>query len=135
MANPGKLIPIPTDETAEFWLGCSRRQLRIQRCNDCHQFQFPPQNFCRHCSGAKLAWTAASGRGKVLSRTIVHWSPNPAYAAESPYSLALIQLEEGPRMLSNLIGCPPDPIQIGMPVKVDFEQCGPEIMLPKFRPT
>jgi uncharacterized OB-fold protein len=134
MANPGKLIPVPTEETAEFWRGCQQGELRIQRCGDCWRYQFPPQDFCRYCSSVKLAWTAMSGRGKVLSWTIVHWSPNPAYAADAPYSLALIQLEEGPRMLSNIVGCPPGPIQIGMQVKVEFEQCSPQILLPKFRP-
>ena len=134
MDQPGKLIPVPTQETAEFWAGCKERQLRLQRCADCGQYQFPPQFFCAHCSGGKLNWVATSGRGKVLSYTIVHWSPNPAYAADAPYSLALIQLDEGPRMLTNIVNCPPDQIRIGMEVAVEFEQCGPDIMLPKFRP-
>lgn len=129
----GKLIPVPTPETAEFWRGCQSGELRLQRCDACRHYQFPPQNFCRNCSGGKLSWVAASGRGTVLSYTIVHWSPNPAYAAEAPYSLALVQLEEGPRMLTNIIGCPPGPIHIAMAVAVRFEQCSPEIMLPKFK--
>jgi len=132
MAQPGKLIPVPTPETAEFWRGCQAGELRIQRCDACGHHQFPPQGFCRHCSSGRLRWVAASGRGTVLSYTIVHWSPNPAYAAEAPYSLALIQLDEGPRMLSNIIGCPPGSIKIGMAVRVEFEQCSPEIRLPKF---
>jgi uncharacterized protein len=131
--DPGKLIPVPTEETAEFWRGCQHGELRIQCCDDCGRYQFPPHSLCRHCSSTKIEWTTASGRGKVLSWTIVHWSPNPAYAADAPYSLALIQLDEGPRMLSNIIGCPPHPIQIGMQVKVEFERCSPEIMLPRFR--
>lgn len=134
MDQPGKLIPVPTPETAEFWAGCNQRELRLQRCTDCGKYQFPPQSFCRHCSSNKLSWTVSSGRGKVLSYTIVHWSPNPAYAADAPYSLALIQLAEGPRMLTNIVGCPPGDIRISMEVVVTFEQCGPDIMLPKFRP-
>ncbi len=134
MDKPGKLIPIPTDETAEFWAGCRRRELRLQRCAACKQYQFPPQSFCRHCSGDEVSWVATSGRGKVLSCTIVHWSPNPAYAADAPYSLALIQLDEGPRLLTNIVGCQPGEVRIGTEVAVVFEQCTPEIMLPKFRP-
>ncbi len=135
MAEAGKLVPVPTEQTAQFWRGCARRELRLQQCGDCGRYQFPPQDFCRYCCGARLTWKAVSGRGKVLSWTIVHWSPNPAYAADAPYSLALIQLDEGPRMLTNIIGCPPGPIEIGMQVKVDFEQCGPDILLPKFKVT
>ncbi len=134
MDQPGKLIPVPTQETAEFWNGCKQRELRLQRCADCGQYQFPPQSFCVHCSGDNVRWVPASGLGKVLSYTIVHWSPNPAYAADAPYSLALIQLDEGPRMLTNIVGCPPGEIRIGMEVAVVFEQCGPDILLPKFRP-
>ena len=129
-----KLIPVPTQETAAFWDGCKERELRLQCCSDCGQYQFPPQSFCRHCSGDNLTWVATPGRGKVLSYTIVYWSPNPAYASDTPYSLALIQLDEGPRMLTNIEGCPPGQVRIGMEVAVVFEQCGPDIMLPKFRP-
>jgi uncharacterized protein len=134
MEKPGKLIPVPTAETAEFWAGCKRGELRLQRCADCGQYQFPPQTFCRHCSGNNLRWVTVSGRGKVLSYTIVHWSPNPAYAADAPYSLGLIQLDEGPRMLSNIVGCLPGEVRIGMAVAVLFEPCGPDIILPKFKP-
>ncbi|HEY2106061.1 MAG TPA: OB-fold domain-containing protein, partial [Candidatus Binataceae bacterium] len=79
-------------------------------------------------------WQVTSGCGKVLSYTIVHWSPNPAYAAAAPYSLALIRLDEGPHMLTNIVGCPPDGVSIGMKVTVVFEQCGLDITLPKFKP-
>ena len=87
-----------------------------------------------HCAGDHLGCKVASGRGKVLSYTTVHWSPNPAYAADAPYSLALIRLDEGPHMLTNIVGCPPGEVRIGMEVAVVFEQCGAGIMLPKFRP-
>jgi uncharacterized OB-fold protein len=134
MDKPGKLIPVPTKETAEFWAGCKQHELRLQRCASCGRYQFPPQSFCRHCSGDKLSWVVSSGRGKVLSYTVVHWSPNPAYAADAPYSLALIQLDEGPRMLTNIVGYSPGEVRIGMEVTVTFQQCSPDIMLPKFKP-
>jgi uncharacterized OB-fold protein len=134
MDKPGKLIPVPTEEAAPFWEGCKKRELRIHFCPACDRYQFPPQSFCRDCLGGDLKWVTASGRGKVLSYTIVHWSPNPAYAADAPYSLALIRLEEGPRMLTNIVGCPPAKLSIGMEVAVTFEPYGPDIVLPKFRP-
>ena len=134
MDKPGKLIPLPTQETLPFWQGCAKGELRLQRCAGCGHVQFPPQSFCTACLSENPAWIRASGRGSVLSYTIVHWSPNPAYAAEAPYVLALIALEEGPRMLSNIIDCPPGEVRIGMPVAVTFQPCGPDIALPQFTP-
>jgi len=130
---PVKLIPVPTPETLPFWEGCRKGELRLQRCAACGQVQFPPQSFCAACLGENLTWFKAVGRGTVLSYTVVHWSPNPAYAADAPYVLALIALEEGPRMLTNIIGAPPGEVRIGIAVTVTFENCSPEIALPKFR--
>lgn len=129
---PGKLIPTPTAETLPFWEGCNQGELRLQRCADCGHIQFPPQPFCAACLAGNLAWFKASGRGTVLSYTVVHWSPNPAYAADAPYVLALIALEEGPRMLTNIVGTPPAEVRIGMATVVTFENCAPGIALPKF---
>ncbi len=133
MDKPGKLIPIPTEETLPFWEGCRRGDLLLQRCAGCGHLQFPPQSFCTACLGENLEWIKASGRGSVLSYTVIHWSPNPAYAADAPYVLALILLEEGPRMLTNIVDCPPGEVRVGMAVKVTFEDYSPEIALPKFR--
>lgn len=133
MDKPGKLIPVPTPETAPFWEGCKKSELRLQRCAGCGHLQFPPQSFCAACLGERLVWVKATGRGTVLSYTVVHWSPNPAYAADAPYVLALIALEEGPRMLTNIVSCAPTDVRIGMTVAVTFEPCTEEIALPKFR--
>jgi uncharacterized OB-fold protein len=133
MDKPGKLIPVPTQETLPFWEGCGKSELRLQRCAACGHLQFPPLSFCAACLNESLAWVNASGRGTVLSYTAVHWSPNPAYAADAPYVLALIALEEGPRMLTNIVGAPAGEVRIGMAVAVTFENCSPDIALPKFR--
>lgn len=133
MDKPGKLIPIPTQETLPFWEGCRRGDLLLQRCAGCGHLQFPPQSFCAACLGENLTWIKVSGRGSVLSYTVIHWSPNPAYAANAPYVLALIVLDEGPHMLTNVIDCPPGEVRIGMAVTVTFVDCSPEIALPKFR--
>jgi uncharacterized OB-fold protein len=129
---PVKLIPTPTAETLPFWEGCNQGELRLQRCSDCGHIQFPPQSFCAACLAGNLAWFKASGSGTVLSYTVVHWSPNPAYAADAPYVLALIALEEGPRMLTNIVRTPPAEVRIGMATVVTFENCAPGIALPKF---
>jgi uncharacterized protein len=131
--KPGKLIPVPTKETVPFWEGCAKGELRIQRCIACGHRQFPPGSVCTACFKDSLEWLAASGRGTVASYTVVYWSPNPAYAADAPYVLALIALEEGPRMLTNIVGASPDSVRIGATVAVSFEQCAPGIALPKFR--
>jgi uncharacterized OB-fold protein len=133
MDTPGKLIPVPTAETVPFWEGCRNGNLLLQRCAGCGHLQFPPQSFCAGCLSEDMTWIKASGRGTVLSYTAVHWSPNPAYAADAPYVLALIGLEEGPRMLSNIVDCASGEVRIGMTVTAVFEDCGPGIALPKFR--
>jgi uncharacterized protein len=133
MDKPGKLIPVPTEETQPFWDGCAKGALRIQRCIACGHRQFPPGPVCVTCLNDDLEWITAAGRGTVASYTVVRWSPNPAYAADAPYVLALIALEEGPRMLTNIVGSPPDAVRIGAAVAVSFEQCAPGIALPKFR--
>jgi uncharacterized protein len=133
MDKPAKLIPSPTEETAPFWEGCMKGELRLQRCLACGHRQFPPACVCSACLHDNLEWITASGRGTVASYTVVHWSPNPAYGADAPYVLALIALEEGPRMLTNIVGAPPDTVRIGMAVKVCFEQCAPAVALPKFQ--
>ncbi len=114
-----------------FWEGCNQSELRLQRCADCSHVQFPPQSFCAAGLAGNLVWFKASGRGTVLSY-VVHWSPNPACAADAPWVLALIAPEEGPRMLTDIVGTPAAEARIGMATVVTLENCAPAIALPKF---
>lgn len=131
---PLKNLPISTAETAEYWAGCQRRELLIQRCTDCGACQFYPRLLCTRCSGRALQWVRASGRGAIRTFTIVRRAVSAAYAAEVPYVVALIRLEEGPTLMSNVVGCAVETVAIDMPVEVVFDDWPGGVTVPKFRP-
>jgi uncharacterized OB-fold protein len=108
--------------------------LRIQRCATCQHYQFFPRIYCSDCFSERVEWVNVSGRASVLSFTIVRRPVSPAFANEVPYVVALVTLEEGPQMMTNIVGCAPDEVSIGMPVEVTFEDWSDTISIPKFRP-
>ena len=132
---PKRPIPEPTPETEEFWAGARRGELRIQRCNACGKAYFFPRPFCPRCSSRDVAWFTATGRGKLYSYVINH---RPAYGFRdyAPYVIAVVQLDEGPRMMTNIIGVEPAPenLPIDLPVEVMWEKQDDTITLPIFRP-
>ncbi len=130
----GKPVPVPTRETRPYWEGCRRGELMIQRCAACGQFQFFPRLYCSRCMSERVAWVTSAGRAEVLSFTIVRRPVSPAFAAEVPYVVALVRLDEGPTMMTNIVGCAPERVAIGMPVEVVFERWTEAISIPKFRP-
>lgn len=135
MAAPaGKPVPIPTRETQPYWDGCKQHELRIQKCAACGHYQFYPRLYCTACMSDQVEWVGTLGRGKVLSFTIVYRPVTQAFAADVPYIVALITLDEGPQMMSNIVGCAPEKVHIGMLVEVTFEDWTEEISVPKFRP-
>jgi uncharacterized OB-fold protein len=133
MADGTKPIPSPTDATRSFWSGCASGVLRLRRCAHCNRLRGPSRLVCE-CGQSDHVWTDASGRGQIFSYTVVHRAPDPAFRAEVPYVVAVIALEEGPHLLSNVIGCSPDGVRIGMPVHAVFETVAPDIGLAKFKP-
>ena len=132
---PKRPLLQPTPETAEFWAGAKRHELRIQRCNTCGKAYFFPRPFCPFCSSGDVAWFTASGKGKLYSYVINH---RAAYGFQdyAPYVIAVVQLDEGPRMMTNIVGVPPAPenLPIDLPVEVTWEEQDAEITLPLFRP-
>jgi uncharacterized OB-fold protein len=133
MAAPSKPIPVPTRETRPYWEGCKAHELRIQHCAACGHYQFFPRIYCTQCMSDRVEWVKASGRGKVLSHTIVHRPVSPAFAGDIPYVVALVTLDEGPTMMTNLVGCAPEQLKVGSQVVVTFEDWTEEISIPKFR--
>jgi uncharacterized protein len=129
-----KPMPTPTRETAPYWEGCRQHQLRIQRCSECNHYQFFPRVYCSKCFTDKIEWIGATGRAKILSFTVVRRPVSPAFADEVPYVVALVTLEEGPQMMTNIVGCAPEEVAIGMAVEVTFEDWSDTISIPKFRP-
>jgi hypothetical protein len=126
-------MPEVTPVNAIFWEGTALGELRLRRCQACdHRFRFV-SSWCPVCWSADLDWVRASGLGKVSAMTVVHMAPYESVAERVPYVLALIELDEGPVMMSNVIDLPYDQVEIGMPVEVTFENRG-ELKLPQFRP-
>lgn len=129
-----KFLPRPTPESAPFWQGCRDHKLLLQYCTACGKHQFYPRVICANCMSEQLEWREASGRGTVETYTIVTRPVSDAYAADVPYVIALITLEEGPRMMSNVIGCDVESVRCGVVVEVVFERWSDEITMPKFQP-
>lgn len=128
-----KPIPVPDEESRPFFEGAKQRKLMIQRCLDCETYHFPFRRWCNACQGPRLEWVPASGKGEVYTFVIVHYVYHPGFAREVPYNLVTVKLDEGPLVLSNLVGCKNEEIMIGMPVEATFEDITGEITLPKFR--
>jgi uncharacterized OB-fold protein len=129
-----KFVPRPTPETQPFWDGCARGELLVQRCRACERWYFPPRPFCPRCWSDDVEWRAVSGRGTLHSYVINH-RPAPGFEADTPYAIAVVQLEEGPRLLSNVLGIEntPERLVLDMPLEVTFEPRG-DLHLPQFQP-
>ena len=129
-----KPLPRPNEDSAPFWEAAFKGELSMQRCGDCGHVRFPPALLCAGCLSEKAEWVKLSGRGTVYSWIVVHQSQHPAFNADVPYNVAIIELEEGPRLHTNIIGCTNDQIHIGMPVEVAFQKVNDDTALVKFRP-
>lgn len=126
-----KILPSPTPLSEPYWQGCRDGVLRLQHCAGCDRYQFYPRNLCSHCGARELAWRDVSGRGSVATFTVVRRGVSPAY--ETPYVVALIDLVEGPRMMSCLVGTEPGDVVIGANVTVDFQAWSDDVIMPVFR--
>ncbi|GGC47260.1 Zn-ribbon domain-containing OB-fold protein [Chelatococcus reniformis] len=133
MAQPTRARPVPTPETQHFWDGTRRGELRLQRCTACARSYFPPRPFCPACGSRKVEVYAASGKATLYSY-VIHHRPAPGFTP--PYAIAVVELAEGPRMMSNIVDCPqtPEALELDMPLDVVFEALDETITLPLFRP-
>lgn len=133
MTTSLKPEPRPNPETQPFWDACTRGELSVQQCSSCKNIQHYPRVRCISCQSDELSQVPVSGTGKVRTFTINRVPVSPAFKAEVPYAVALIELTEGPCMMANLVDCDLETVHIGMPVTVTFEARG-EVQLPQFRP-
>lgn len=129
-----KAVPVPTPETLRFWTGCEAGELWIQRCEQCGQHFFYPRPHCPACASTAVEWVRVSGAARLESYVLSHL-PAPGYEAEVPYAIAIVQLREGPRMLTNIVGiaATPEALELDMPLQVRFESRG-EFAVPVFAP-
>jgi uncharacterized OB-fold protein len=129
-----RALPVPTPETVHFWEGCKVGELRLQRCRACKEAYFPPRPFCPLCGGRDVEVFTASGKATLYSY-VINFRPRPDMGTE-PHSIAVVELAEGPRMMTNVVGCPQtsEALQLDMALQVLFEKQSEEISLPLFEP-
>jgi uncharacterized OB-fold protein len=113
-----------------FWDGCRSQELRYQRCEGCGVANFLPTEHCRHCLSGDLSWQRSGGHGEIYSWTVVHRPVTAEFAP--PYAPAIVTLDEGYQMLTNIVGVAPEDVAVGMRVRVEFHAVGTDVVLPYF---
>jgi uncharacterized OB-fold protein len=134
MSTYTKPIPRPAPESLPYWQAAQEHILKVPKCDDCAHYWFPPSLSCPECLSTKVTWTEVSGRGKIFSFVVYDRVYRPAFEADVPYIVGLIELDEGPRILSNVIGITPEDVRCEMAVNVVFDDITDEVSLPKFTP-
>jgi uncharacterized protein len=129
-----KPVPVPDEISAPFFKGAREGKLMLQHCSGCERWSFPVRERCPHCFAGRLEWRQASGRGTLYTFTVMHQVMNPGFASAVPYNVAQVDLEEGVRMVSNVVGIRNDALRVGMKLEAVFEDVGESVSLPKFRP-
>ena len=131
--RPPKPIPAVTPELAPFFAAAREHRLVVQRCTACGALRFPARAVCSQCLSQDAEWMPVSGKGRVFSVVIMHQAIDPGFAAEVPYAVVMVELDEGVRMMSNVVDVAPHDIEVGQPLEVVFERLSDEVTLPKFR--
>jgi uncharacterized protein len=133
-AAPPRPRPVLEGTTAEYYAHCANGELRFQRCGTCGAWRHPPRVLCAVCGSPRWSWEPSTGRGQVFSWTVVHQPMHPAFAAEVPYAVVVVETEEGVRVAANLRGAAAGELRLGLPVEVLFEPVDETLTLPMFRP-
>ena len=133
MVEYNKPLPEITLDNQPFWDACKRHELSLQKCQDCGHLRNPGP-ICPNCLSMNSEWVRVSGRGKVYTYVVMHQRYHAGFADELPYNVTIVELDEGPRLLTNIVGCKNEDIRIGMEVDVVFEDITEEVTLPKFKP-
>lgn len=121
----------------EFYAWCARGELRLRRCKACHEWCHVPRVTCPNCASTDWSWEPVKGTGRVFTWTVVHRAMHPAFVDDVPYAVVVVELDEGPRIVSGIVDCPPEELVMDMPVEVVFERSDRlgERVLPRFRRT
>lgn len=126
-------LPQPSEEAVAFFEALRKGELRVPKCATCGRLSYPPRAMCPDCQSFDFEWARVSGRGTLYSYVVTHQAIHPALVGHTPLATVEVELEEGPRITSNLVDVPPDAIEIGMAVEVVFEKINDEVTLPLFR--
>lgn len=135
MAEVARPLPTPDQDSREYWEGCRRHELLVQRCRQCGTYRFPPSPMCGECNSTDIEWAKVSGKGQIYSWIVVHQPTIPAFADKVPFAVVLVEIDEEKRVRipGNLLGGKPEDIKIGMRVQVTFEDVTDEVTLPQWR--
>ena len=134
MAEYTKPLPAISTLNQPYWDGLKQRQMVLPYCEACEAVWYPPAPFCPACWSRDFRWQAVSGRGVVNSWVVFHQAYFSSFKDDIPYAVAEVELEEGPRLLTNLVEVANEGITTGMPVEVVFDDVTDEVTLAKFRP-
>ena len=135
MSEYKKPLPLITDLSKVFYDGCKDGKLLYQRCGDCSTIVFFPKMQCPNCLGDKFEWQESKGKGKIYTFTVTYEYAPPEFMEDVPYAVAIVKMDEGFTIMSNIVECDFDDLACDMPVEVVFEDLTDEISLPKFRPS
>lgn len=134
MCEYKKPLPLVTPLSRVFYDGCKENKLLYQHCKNCDEVIFFPKEFCPNCMSHNLEWLESKGKGKIYSFTVVYAGAPMEFVDDQPYALAVIEMDEGYRLMSNIVECDFNELRCDMPVEVVFDPVTSEITLPKFRP-
>lgn len=132
MTDYKKPLPTIDDQNRPFWSAAREGSLAMQQCTSCGHIRYPISHVCPECLSEHAEWKKLSGNGRVYSSIVFHQVYNELYRGDVPYNVSLIQLEEGPRMISNVVGIPPSDVKVGDKVSVVFDQVTDEVAIPRF---
>lgn len=132
--NPAPPTPMPDEASTPFFEEAKAGRLMLMRCLSCGEYRYPSRDRCDRCWSTETEWVAASGRATLHSWVIFHQLYHPGFADRIPYNVAVVELEEGPRITTNIIECANDKLDAGMALSVAFDAVGDGVVIPKFRP-
>jgi uncharacterized OB-fold protein len=128
-----KPLPSLAGLAGEFYAWCAKGELRFQRCSLCEAWRHVPRELCAECGSSEWSWEPSSGHGRVFTWTVATRAIQPAFKNDVPYAAVVVEMEEGVRLLSTVVDCPPDELIVDMPVEVTFEAVTSDVTLPMFR--
>lgn len=134
MSATPPVLPTIDDGNRPFWDGCREGVIRLQRCAACGHLRYPVAPLCPRCLATETVWEDVSGAGEVYSFAVFRHAYNDAWRERIPYTVALVRLEEGPTLISNVVGIEPEQVRVGLPVEAVFERASDDVTIPQFRP-
>ena len=135
MTTTGRPIPTPDEASAPFFKAAKEGTLLLKYCPNCERYFGPERDICDICFNYQLEWRPSAGKGEVYTFIIMHQITNPAFANEVPYNVLTVELDEGPRIKSNMVGIPDSEIKVGQRVEAVFEDVNDEVAIPHFKPS